>query len=275
MTSSLGKLSLAKPDLQPDAKALSAQPSSSNLNLTRRGGVALWRQVMEHVNKDIVKGIFLPGAQLPTELIMARRFGVNRHTVRRAMEELEKLGLINVRQGSGSFVVEDLLDIDIGRYVSLSDGITRLGRKPIWQILRIREAMADQAIANHLMIGRARSILIVERLLAADGFPLIASTHYFPASRFEKMGGLLRSNPSISAALAALGVVGIQRGVTRITARLPVQLEAERLQQHRYRPLLNVESVFMDSAGAVVEFAVATFAPGRTRLVVGQQPYQP
>jgi GntR family phosphonate transport system transcriptional regulator len=223
---------------------------------------------MERVNAEIVSKAFGPGEQLPTEKVLTQRFGVNRHTVRRALDELQRRGLIIVRQGSGSYVAEELIEFNLSQYTSFSCAIAQLGRKPKWQILRTKEASADQSVANQLGMIRARQLIIVKRLLLADGFPLVMSTHHFPTSRFGKMVDLLRYDPSISAAFAALGVQGLRLVRSQVTARLPLQLEAEHLQQQRFRPVLTTESIIADREGEVVEFATAVFAPGRTRLVV-------
>lgn len=268
MTTSSGRSNRTKGAERLGAKTVAAEPQAAEPRLTRREGLALWRQVMEHVSGEIAKGVFGPGVRLPTEQALSKQFGVNRHTVRRAMEELEKRDLVAIRQGSGSYVAEELIDFNLNRYVSFSGVIMQMGRRPSLEILRVKEEAAEQSIANRLGVGRARKIIIVERLLFMDNSPLILFTHYFPASRFGKIVGLLRHNPSICAAFAALGIEEIRLSVSRITARLPFAAEAEHLQQRRNRPLLTTESVFTDHRGEVVEFAIAAFAPGRTRLVV-------
>ncbi len=54
--------------------------------------------------EEIATGRFTPGAQLPGEVALARRFGVSRTTVRAALSELTRGGLIATRTGKGSFV---------------------------------------------------------------------------------------------------------------------------------------------------------------------------
>jgi ADP-ribosylglycohydrolase len=54
--------------------------------------------------EEITTGHFAPGAQLPGEVALARRFGVSRTTVRAALAELSRRGLIATRTGKGSFV---------------------------------------------------------------------------------------------------------------------------------------------------------------------------
>lgn len=58
------------------------------------------------VFKDILYGNYLPGSKLPTEREMAERCGISRITVRRAYSELEKNGILERRQGSGTFVAK-------------------------------------------------------------------------------------------------------------------------------------------------------------------------
>jgi DNA-binding GntR family transcriptional regulator len=53
---------------------------------------------------DIAAGRHAPGERLPSEAQLAQRFGVNRHTVRRALAALAEDGLVQARRGAGVFV---------------------------------------------------------------------------------------------------------------------------------------------------------------------------
>ncbi|HHB81205.1 MAG TPA: GntR family transcriptional regulator, partial [Aliiroseovarius sp.] len=48
----------------------------------------IWKAIAETLAAEIARGHYAPGAKLPTEAQLARRFGVNRHTVRRATADL-------------------------------------------------------------------------------------------------------------------------------------------------------------------------------------------
>ena len=58
------------------------------MELQRRSGVALWRQIQDWLEYRIKEGELKPGSRLPTEQELAAQFGVNRHTVRRALSLL-------------------------------------------------------------------------------------------------------------------------------------------------------------------------------------------
>ncbi|NLX71454.1 MAG: substrate-binding domain-containing protein [Clostridiales bacterium] len=66
----------------------------------------LYEQIFEHYRDKIVNRELMPGDQLPTEMEMAEIFGVSRITTKRALEELEREGLIYRKRGQGSFVLD-------------------------------------------------------------------------------------------------------------------------------------------------------------------------
>lgn len=238
------------------------------IGLSRGAGVSLWRQIVQAFEREIGAGAWRPGARLPTEAELSARFAVNRHTVRRAMEELEGKGLVRVEQGRGSFVAEDVLDYRLGPRTRFSEIIRRQNRAPEGRVLRVAEVPADAHLAAQMGLRRGRAVVQVERLALADGRPLVVGTHHFPAARFGRLPALLAENASITAALAACGVPDYRRKVTRMTARLPTPEEAELLQQSRSRPVLVAEAVNTDPAGEVVDVTYARYAAGRVQLVV-------
>ena len=236
--------------------------------LDRGAGVALWRQIGAAVEATIRAGHRAPGQRLPTEAELAQNFRVNRHTIRRAMEELETRGIVRVEQGRGSFVAEDVLDYPLGPRTRFSEIIRAQNREPAGRMLRLLELPAEPRIAELLEIRRGRMVILAERIAMADGRPVALGSHHFPAARFPAIMDLLRENPSITDALAACGVPDYRRRITRITARMPNSEEAAVLQQSRARPLLVSEAVNVDADGKPVDATLTRYAAGRTQMVV-------
>jgi GntR family phosphonate transport system transcriptional regulator len=236
--------------------------------LDRGRGVALWHQIASAIERDIIRGHWAPGARLPTEATFTERFGVNRHTVRRAMESLEQRGMIRVEQGRGSFVAEDVLEYPLGSRTRFSENILRQKKEPQGRILGITTIAAEGAIAAALGLRRGRPVLRVERLGMANGTPIVIGTHHFPLPRFEAMPASLAQNASITVALAACGVRDYQRVRTRITARMPTADEATLLHQARIRPLILAEAINADAEGRPVDFTLSCYASGRVQIVV-------
>ena len=62
--------------------------------------------VAEMIRRDIAGGIYQPGEKVPSEHQLAHRTGYSRTTVRRAVLELEQEGLVQRRQGSGTYICD-------------------------------------------------------------------------------------------------------------------------------------------------------------------------
>lgn len=67
----------------------------------------LYEQMAEHIRQQIVDGTVNTGDKLPNERDLAKQYGVSRTVVREAIKTLKQGGLVEVRAGLGTFVVND------------------------------------------------------------------------------------------------------------------------------------------------------------------------
>lgn len=235
--------------------------------MTREPGVALWRQIARTVETEIAEGVHAPGGRLPTEAQFSARFNVNRHTVRRALEELSRNGLVVIEQGRGSFVAEDVLDYTVGTRVRFSETIRAQNKEPSGRIIDLREVVADTVIATGLGVRSGARVVRMDRLGFADGRPVGFGTHHFPASKYPGLLAALGDAPTITEALSRVGVSDYRRQVTRVSARLPSVWEADMLRMPRNRPVLVTESVNVDPSGGIVEFGITRYPTPRVQIV--------
>ena len=230
-------------------------------------GVAQWRQIADTLRAEIADDTLPPGARLPTEMRLAARFGVNRHTARRALEELSRCGLLRIEQGRGSFVADDVLDYVVGARTRFSEWINRHNREPSGRMLTLREMPASADVAAGLAIPTSAPVAIFERIGLADGRPVSLSSHHFPVARLPGILDALGREPGITAALASVGVPDYLRKSTRVSARLPSAFEAKSLAMARGLPLLVCENVNMDRAGRIIEYGIARYPTPRVEIV--------
>lgn len=93
--------------------------------------------IMQQLETMILEGTLKPGQRLPPERELARQFEVSRPSLREAMQKLAARGLLNSRQGGGTFVAEE-----IG--ASLSDPLLELFRthpESQYDLLEFRHAL--------------------------------------------------------------------------------------------------------------------------------------
>lgn len=233
----------------------------------RMDGVTLWRQIVGSLASDIASGSRKPGTRLPTEAELSSRFGVNRHTVRRALEELSRDGLVRIEQGRGSFVAEDVLDYNVEPRTRFSEWIRKHNKEPSGVVRQLKEISADQRIAAGLGVRSGSRVVLLERLGFADDRPVSLARHYFPAMKLKGMLQALQASPRITEALKAVGIDDYLRQQTRVTARLPTQTEADLLRMARNRPVLITENVNVDHAGSIIEFATGCYPTPRVQIV--------
>ncbi|EGB15442.1 phosphonate C-P lyase system transcriptional regulator PhnF, GntR family [Pseudodesulfovibrio mercurii] len=236
--------------------------------LTRGNGVALWRQIHALLGAAISSGRFGPGDRLPSEHGLSRQYGVNRHTIRRALSALEEDGLIRVEQGRGSFVREQVVHYPVGRRTRFSENLSRQRRAPGNILLTAVDAEADPQVAEALGIAPGEVVTRITSAGEADGRRISYSTAFFPRTLFPGMVRVYRELRSVTRTLAHYGVADYARRRTRIIARMPTAEEARELRQPRTRPVLVTESVNVDPSGVPVEFGVCLFASDWVQILV-------
>src|SRR5215472_888552 len=113
-------------------------------------GVALWRRVADELERAIAVGQVDPGAKLPGELDLAGRFGVNRHTVRRAIAALAARGLVRAERGSGTYVEAQRLAYPIRTRTRFSEIVGATGRAADGRLIASAAEDAEAEIARRL-----------------------------------------------------------------------------------------------------------------------------
>ncbi len=235
--------------------------------IERNSGQALWRQIATDISDAIRSGRYAPGSKLPTEAELSQLYGVNRHTLRRAVSELAEDGVIRVEQGRGSFVQEHVLDYLVAKKTRFSDNVLRQKRTPGGRTLLLREEDGDPVILNQLGLARGSKLTRLDRVGEVDGRPISVGSHYFPSLRVPGFAELHKELDSITKVLTRLGHGEYTRHVTRVTARMPDAADADLLQQPRSRPVLVVESINVTPDGNPIEYGFARYAADRFQLV--------
>ena len=82
------------------------------MDWTFRNDLPIYAQLVEQIKLGIVSGAYVPGERLASVRDLATDAGVNPNTMQRALQELEREGLVFSQRTSGRFVTEDVALID-------------------------------------------------------------------------------------------------------------------------------------------------------------------
>ena len=119
-------------------------------------GVSLWRRIADQIEQSIARGTYLPGSRLPGEIEIAARFGVNRHTVRRAIAALAERGLVRAERGSGTFIEQRRIPYPIKPRTRFSEIVGGAGYTVSGRLMASAVESADAEIAKRLKLKPAR-----------------------------------------------------------------------------------------------------------------------
>jgi len=229
--------------------------------------VARWQAIAARLRDDILAGRVAPGERLPNETALAGRFGVNRHTLRQAVQALVREGHLNVRQGCGTFVRELVLDYALQRRTRLTENLARSGETAGRELLAHAVAPAGEW-AGALKVAARSKVVVLETRSSVRGRRVGLSTAAFPCPRLAGIAAPVARHGSITKALAELGVADYTRSRSVVSTRLPTQSEADALARPMSQPVLVVQYVNVDRAGTPVEAGTTLFAADAVQLVV-------
>ena len=228
----------------------------------------IWKSIQDTLSADIANGHYAQGDKLPTEAELSKRFGVNRHTVRRALSEMAAQGTVHSRRGAGVFVASRPTDYPIGRRVRFHRNLSDQGRLPAKQILRLETRLPDAREAEALRLNDGDQVHVYEGISLADDSPVALFKSVFPAVRLPQMLVDLAETKSVTQALARGGVHDYTRAETRLTAKLATATQALNLRIQDGAPILRTQSINIDTDGVPVEFGLTWFAGDRISLVI-------
>lgn len=230
-------------------------------------GITRWRRVADGIRAGIADGAV--SDRLPTEENLAQRFGVNRHTVRRAIAALAGDGLVRAERGRGTFVNRPVprLAYAVGPRTRFSENVLSQSRLPSGRLIRADRVRGDVEIAALLDCAAGAPLHRLESLHVADGVALSVATSWLSAERFPDIVQSYAESGSITEALRSAGVDDYRRRETRLTAERLSPGDAEHLAASPDGLVLVARAIDVDLLGTPVQVLRTRFHADRMELV--------
>jgi GntR family phosphonate transport system transcriptional regulator len=213
----------------------------------------VYRELADTLRKEL--NDYTAGQYLPAETQLAARFAVNRHTVRRAIDELVREGCLLRRQGKGTQVLGRPLVYPVAAQSAYSQSLSAQGHGVEAVLLHRRRCQATREEAEHLGLAEHAPMIELQTLRRLDGQPVSLIRHRYCASRSDLLSDY--QSGSVRQFLAARNLV-LTRTFSLIGARLPSRDEASVLLMPRHLPALTVLTLSRDEDGHPVEIAHST-----------------
>ncbi|WPN48809.1 MULTISPECIES: phosphonate metabolism transcriptional regulator PhnF [unclassified Pseudomonas] len=223
----------------------------------------VYRELADILRRELAE--YRAGDFLPGEVMLAERFGVNRHTLRRAIDELVFEGSLLRLQGKGTQVLERPLIYSMTADSAYSQSLSAQGHGVEAVLLKRRYCFASREEAQHLGIAEMAPMIELQTLRKLDNQPVSLIRHRYCASHAPLLadycGGSLRKYLSERD-------LPLTRTQSLIGARLPNREEAALLLMPRHLPALSVFTLSRDRDGRAVELAQSTSRSDRFQYQV-------
>lgn len=248
-------------------------PSSA---LAGRPQAPLYHQVYTILRAQLMEGRFTPDKALPGELDLAQKFQVSRVTMRRALDELVREGLIERARGRGSFARAQPA-APVGAGVSgLLENLVSMGLKTKVTVISMQMMAAPDEVAAQMALAPGDLVLKTVRVRGVDAGPIALLTTFVPepiARGFSRKS--LGQKPMLT--LIEEAGVAVARGEQAMSARLADADIAPLLEVAFGAPLIAVTRVVYAADGRAVQLLRGLYRPDRYeyRMTLSRAPGKP
>lgn len=236
------------------------------MRLNRRHPLPLYLQLEESLRADILARRLQPHQQLPSERELCGQFRVSRMTVRQALLDLARDGLIYSRIGKGTFVSEPKIDQQLRTLTGFSQDMAARGSKPTSFVLEAKCEPAADAMAQALHLPPAAQVILLMRVRLADDLPLAVETVHLPENLCP---GLLRHDFSCESLYAVLEQdygYRLTRAEQTIEAGLAGPREVGLLQVQPRAPILIMERLTFTEQNVPIEHVHSIYRGDRYKF---------
>lgn len=206
----------------------------------------LYRQLMQRIRADIASGVYPVHSRIPSEAELGESYQVSRVTVRKALAELTREGLLRRMQGKGTYVCVPRLKSNLKDVTSFHEACLMMGCTPGTRVISGCSVHVEDDVRESLGLVGNETIEIV-RLRMADGNPVMLETNRF-APRYAS---LLHEDltGSLYHLLSKQGIEAAS-GVHEISLCYATAQQAKLLDVEVGAALLQLNQVIFDQHGA-------------------------
>ena len=144
------------------------------------GHAPLYHQLKELLRDKIDSGEWQPGQRIPPERELCLAFNVSRATTTQALNDLEQMGLVERRQGKGTFVAQPKLVQSLLEFYTFTESTLARGLLPTIKILSLDVVSPTPRQAQMLKLSPEERVIRIERLRLVNGDPVLMDDCFIP-----------------------------------------------------------------------------------------------
>ncbi len=227
-----------------------------------KNNIPLYVQLEQIIKSQIMTGELLAGEQIPTEKELAETYRVSSITVRQAVLDLVKEGLLLRKQGKGTFVMQGLTNVKNIMTLNVRGGINDVVPEGLAsqkvKVLDITRTSGSARVSKALAIAEGTEVIRIRRTRSDNNVLLSYIKNYLPLEIGDKIAKEdLLTHPMMNVLRNKLGLP-LRTGVQYIMAVIADYEIASALSVKISSPVLYLETIISAEGEHPVEF-VQTF----------------
>lgn len=232
-------------------------------HLDENASVPLYQQVYDLLRERIMGGSLAVHEKLPAEQDLTNTLGVSRITVKRAMNELAKAGLVRRQRGIGTVVTYDASAPMLrGSFETMIEGLARMGLDTEVRLLDCDTVEASPAVRQALNLKDGASVQRIVRVRYLSGAPLSHLVSHIPEDVAERYDVSELATASLLSLLERAGHVPVsaEQTLSAVAAEAAV---AVNLGITQGAPLLAIHRIMRDAENRPVQDITAHYRADR------------
>lgn len=149
--------------------------------------VPLYSQLKELLRTRILEGTYPAHSRMPSESELVKAFDVSRITVRQALGDLQKEGMIFKIHGKGSFVAKPKAYQNVSTLQGLAESMSRMGYEVFNRLNSLKHLPASKRVAERLQLSEGASVTEIKRVRLVNREPISLEVTYVPRVIGEKL----------------------------------------------------------------------------------------
>src|SRR6056297_3859883 len=147
--------------------------------LDRELPIPLYYQLYKELKKQIMNGELKPGDAMPSEYSFCEDLEISRLTVRKALEELSREGLITRTRGRGTFVAQNKQEENLTELQGFTDEVKKQGQHTASIVIENRLVEPPPEVVQCFSISDDTPVIFLKRLRLVDNSPMAIESAYF------------------------------------------------------------------------------------------------
>jgi GntR family transcriptional regulator len=226
----------------------------------------IYAQIKQSIQKDIDQGVLSTGDLLAPEVELAQQFGVSRPTVRQAILELTREGILARRRGKGTVVMRRQVDYPVGRLLSFTEEFAASGGQPSAKVRSQSIVSADRDLAVKLGVPFNSLVFRLERVRSIDNSPVAWQVSHIAYSKVPSIEANDFRTASLYTTLRFRYGLTVASADETIQASVSEALDSDLLGIAPGSPIFRIERRAFTDTAEVIEIANSVYRADRYEL---------